>query len=153
MKRYTALTIAALLFTVLLFGCTNNAQPEEPTTTAAPTAVTPVRPIDPDNPLIGAWVTQEGGSVFTREGRGFAMLEFFDDHTGALGCGYFGFDFTWQAVGDELRILDELPQDVRQMCEIDHVLRITDSPIQSAYAMELDGNELRLDGILFVRYR
>lgn len=153
MKRYLSLAIVSLFFVALLFGCVSDAAPEEERATEEPTTTTtmqttaetaqPVQPIDPDNLLLGAWVTLEGGFC-CRELRPFAMLTFFSDYTGTLECGYNTRTLTWQiatvaeAETYELTIVSMLPGS---------------EPVGSSYIMELDENELRLDGVLFTRYR
>jgi len=136
MKHRIALMIAALLCAVLFFGCANNTAPKEPPA-EIPTATTttlPVEPSDPNNPLIGKWVTQEGGFC-CREHRGFALFEFNEDNTGWQHCGYNSFAFTWQLTDNELIFAASFIDDTYSI------------------SMELDGNSLRLDGILFTRYR
>lgn len=142
--RYVAFAVMAVLLTGLLFACVNDVEAEDEltlpaettiaTTIATTTTTQPVQPIDSNNPLVGAWVTQEGGgSVFAqREHRNWAMLEFFADNTGHWEDGYNGGEFTWQVVGGK-------------------VLYITGSPVEGVYNMEYNGNEMRLDGILFTR--
>jgi len=138
--RYISFMAIALLFSWLFFGCVDSGEPEESATVAATTVTTteplpPAEPIDPDNPLVGAWITQEGGGVFTREGRGFAELVFFGNHTGKQECGYHSYDLIWQVTMEGLMIE-----------------RSSDDFIEAhVYTMELNGNELRLDGILFTR--
>jgi len=151
MKRYLTLTLITLLFAALFFGCTSDAPPEEPATTAPPTTIeatttttttttVPVEPIDPDNPLVGHWITNEGGgSIFVgREGRVWAMLEFSHD-TVYWEDRYNGATFSWRITGDTIRFYGASDNWASFM--------------ETNYSMQLNGNELRLDGILFTRYR
>jgi len=146
MKRVFVLGIALLFFAA----CAAPAEEELPTdvvetteettTTAACYAgIAPVPPPNPDNWLVGTWLTQEGGGVFTREGRGFAELEFFEDNTGKQECGYNAFDLRWRVLEETLALaLYTIHGEFWQ---------------EDIYVMELSEHTLRLNGVLFMRVR
>ena len=112
---------------------------QQPTTTAWYAAIAPIPPSNLDNLLVGMWLTQEGGGVFTREGRGFAVLEFFEDNTGEQECGYNGFDLRWRVQDETLTLaLYTIHGEFWQ---------------ENIYAMELGERTMRLNGVLFTRVR